>query len=185
MLSTENTMQPTVARTISRRQFLRGNFHKEKEDIRPPWALLENDFINTCTRCGDCIDKCPEKIIVKGDGGFPSINFNLGGCTFCQECVTACKEGALTISSTDHSPWGLIADISAKCISLHGVTCRSCADSCEEESISFHHQPGGISQPLIDTKSCTGCGSCVAPCPVHAIKVSENKVREEYNYEHN
>jgi len=185
MISIDNTMQSTVTRAISRRQFLRGDFHKKNEDIRPPWALRENDFTNTCSRCGECVDKCPEKIIVKGDGGFPSINFDLGGCTFCQECVTACDEGALAINSADQSPWGLIADISAKCISLHGVTCRSCADSCEEEAISFRHQLGGISQPLIDTKSCTGCGSCIATCPVHAIKVSENKVREGYNYEHN
>ena len=178
-------MRSTVTRTISRRQFLRGNFHKEKENIRPPWALQENEFTNTCSRCSECIDKCPEKIIVKGDGGFPTINFDLGGCTFCQECVAACEEGALAISSTDQLPWRLTADISTKCISLHGVTCRSCADSCEEEAISFLHQIGGISHPLIDTKSCTGCGSCLATCPVNAIKVSENKVREEYAYDHN
>ena len=178
-------MQSTVTRTISRRQFLRGNFHRKTENIRPPWALPEDDFINKCTRCSDCVDKCPEKIIVKGDGGFPSINFDLGGCTFCQECVATCDEGALSISSTDQSTWGLIADISAQCISLHGVTCLSCADSCEQEAISFRHQPGGISQPMIDTKSCTACWFCLAPCPVHAIKISENKIRDEYDYEHN
>lgn len=177
-------MQPTVTRTISRRQFLRGNFHKKAEDIRPPWALLENDFINVCSRCSECVDKCPEKIIVKGDGGFPIINFDLGGCTFCRECVTACNEGALTISSTDQSPWGLVADISVKCISLHGVTCLSCADSCEDEAISFLHQVGGLSRPEINTNSCTGCGSCVATCPVKAIKISEKTIREEYDYEY-
>lgn len=178
-------MLSTVTKTISRRQFLRGNFHKETENIRPPWASPESDFIDACSRCNKCIDKCPEMIIVKGDGGFPIVNFNLGGCTFCQECVTACDEGALSISSADQSPWNLIADFSAECISLHGVTCRSCADSCEEEAISFRYQVGGISQPEIDKKSCTGCGFCIATCPVKAIKVSEKRVCEEYDYEHN
>jgi ferredoxin-type protein NapF len=178
-------MPSTATKTISRRQFLRGNFHKENKDVRPPWAIQENDFIDACSRCNECVLKCPEKIIVKGDGGFPIINFNLGGCTFCQECVTACGDGALSISSTDQSPWSLIANISAKCISLHGVMCRSCADSCEEEVITFSHQLGGISHPEIESKSCTGCGACVATCPVNAIKISERKIREEYNYEHN
>ena len=178
-------MQSTVTKTISRRQFLRGNFRKETEKIRPPWALPENNFINACTRCNECIDKCPEKIIVKGDGGFPVINFDLGGCTFCQECVVTCNEGALSTSNTEHPPWNLIADFSTECISLYGVTCRACADSCEEEAISFRHQVGGISHPEIDTKSCTGCGYCVVTCPVKAIKISEKNICEEYDYEHN
>jgi ferredoxin-type protein NapF len=178
-------MQSTIAKTINRRQFLRGEIRGKTKSIRPPWALPENKFLENCSRCNKCIDKCPEKIIVKGDGGFPVINFEFGACTFCQDCVDVCDDAALSINNTEHPPWTLKAEITSECISLHGVTCRSCADSCEEESISFSYQLGGISQPEIDTKSCTGCGSCVATCPVTAIKVSEKKVCEEYAYDHN
>jgi ferredoxin-type protein NapF len=178
-------MQSTMPKSLSRRQFLRGNFRKNAESIRPPWSLAEGDFINACSRCNECVDKCPENIIVKGDGGYPVINFELGGCTFCQKCVAACDDGALTIDNTDQLPWNITADISSECISLQGVMCRSCSDSCEEEAISFRHQVGGISQPEIESKSCTGCGYCVVTCPVQAIKISEKKTHEEYDYEHN
>jgi len=178
-------MQSSVTKSISRRQFLRGNFHKNANRIRPPWSLVENEFINSCTQCNECVDKCPEKIIVKGDGGYPVINFDLGGCTFCQDCVAACDEGALTTNNTEQLPWNITANVSSECISLHGVACRSCADSCEEEAITFRLQVGGISQPEINTGSCTGCGFCIVTCPVKAIKISENKAHEEYNYEHN
>ena len=81
----------------SRRQLLRGQFlqslHSENAKIqginaiRPPWSVNEEDFTDKCTRCGDCILVCETQIIVKGDGGFPEIQFDKGECTFCQKCV--------------------------------------------------------------------------------------------------
>ena len=170
-------MPSTDTNTINRRQFLRGNFRQDTKSIRPPWALANSDFINACSRCNECVDKCPEKIIVKDEDGFPIVDFGPGGCTFCQACVAACADGALSKSNTEQLPWGLKADISKACISLHGVTCRACADSCEEEAISFRPQVGGVSLPEINTSSCTGCGFCLATCPVTAIKVSEKNER--------
>jgi ferredoxin-type protein NapF len=171
MISLDNTMQSTVTRTISRRQFLRGNFHEKKEDVRPPWALLENDFINTCSRCSECIDKCPEKIIVKGDGGFPMINFDLGECTFCEECVDACKTSAIVKTHAEASPWTLKAHIGQSCVAKKGVECRICGDSCEVEAIHFRYLRGAVAQPETDDSACTGCGACVATCPVNAVDI--------------
>lgn len=165
-------MQSTDSNAINRRQFLRGNFRRHIKAIRPPWALAAYDFINACSRCNECVDTCPEKIIVKDEDGFPIVDFKLGGCTFCRECVAACADGALSISHPEQLPWVLKADISRTCISLHGVTCHSCADSCEEEAILFRPQVGGVSLPEINTNLCTGCGFCLATCPVTAIRVS-------------
>ena len=157
---------------ISRRQFLRGSFREEEAPIRPPWALPEAAFLNTCTRCNECIDKCPEKIIVKGDGGFPAIDFSLGACTFCGDCVEACESDALFMNGSEQA-WNISVKISDDCLSLKGVTCRSCSDSCEQEAISFKYQLGGISEPATSKSLCIGCGACVAICPVKAINVVE------------
>ena len=32
--------------------------------VRPPGALLEEDFLATCIRCGRCADACPNRCIV-------------------------------------------------------------------------------------------------------------------------
>ncbi len=170
--------------TISRRHFLRGRFRKKENPIRPPWALLEDEFTSTCTQCKKCVLECPEKIIVRGEEGFPVVNFSLGGCTFCQKCVEVCDVNALSINSMEQPPWNLLAEVSTQCISMQGVACRSCADSCEEEAISFQLQVGGKSLPEINSASCTGCGSCIAFCPVNAIKVSNKRTREEVDYGH-
>ena len=61
----------------SRRGFLRGR-PRPRAEIRPPWALTEPAFSARCTRCGDCLTACPQKILVAGDGGFPTVDFARG-----------------------------------------------------------------------------------------------------------
>ncbi len=178
-------MQSTITNTFSRRQFLPGSITRSEKYTRPPWALPENEFIQVCTRCNGCMDKCPEEIIVRDGKGFPTINFKLGGCTFCQECIVACDESALSRTNTGQKPWKLCATISADCISSQGVTCRSCADSCDEQAISFDYVSSGISRPGLDMTSCTGCGFCVATCPVEVIRISEKTKNEAYEYGNN
>lgn len=139
--------------------------------LRPPWALAEAQFIERCTRCSACITACPQGIIIRGDGGFAAVDFSHGGCTFCGLCVAACAPGAL-LRQPEQPPWLYRAQIGEGCLAANGVMCRSCDDSCEPRALRFRPQPGGISLPLIDSASCTGCGSCVAPCPVDAIRVT-------------
>ena len=58
-----------------------------------PWAVAE--FTAACERCDDCIKACEESVLVAGDGGYPTVDFDRGGCTFCGACVRACQHGAL------------------------------------------------------------------------------------------
>jgi ferredoxin-type protein NapF len=178
-------MQTTDSKTINRRQFLRGDFRRKKPILRPPWAIAADDFTNACSRCMQCIDKCPENILVKAEDGFPTVNFELGGCSFCQQCVEVCDDAALLLSQSGQPAWALMAAISTDCISFHGVMCRSCADSCEEDAILFRHQLGSVSQPEINKKSCTACGFCVATCPVSAISIAADTRQEGDDYEGN
>lgn len=162
---------------VNRRQFFRGFAAKRGDPIRPPWALPELNFIDTCSRCSECVTICPERIIQKGSGGFPEINFDDGGCSFCGKCVDVCKDGAL-VKEEEGRPWGVVARVSDACISLHGVTCRACGDSCDEQAILFKIESRGVSRPIIDNSKCTGCGYCLKPCPVDALKFKDSREGE-------
>ena len=157
---------------MTRAQFLSGDWGARRPSVRPPWALAEDDFVARCTRCGDCLGACPTKILEKGRGGFPLVNFARGECTFCGKCVDACKPAALA-RREGTAPWTLKARIGDACLALQGVVCRSCGDRCQARAIRFRLAPGGVSRPALDGEACTGCGACVAVCPVDAITMGE------------
>lgn len=152
----------------SRRSFLRGRLQADAPSLRLPWALDDSTFTEHCTRCSDCLRACPEQIIVKGDGGFPQIDFNAGGCTFCHACVDVCQQ---PVFRREGSPWSALAVISQQCLTQQQVFCQNCKDACDANAIRFRFGAGGISFPQIDSNACTGCGACVAPCPTHAIEI--------------
>lgn len=157
---------------ISRMQFLRGDISGKKSPIRPPWSGNEIVFTNTCDSCGDCIDSCPTQIIQQGRGGHPVVHFEKGECLFCGDCVDACSKDAL--KKTNHpSTWSVKANIdNDNCIAFKNVECRSCYDPCENSSIKMTPQLGGVSTPLLNTSTCTGCGACFSTCPVKAISLN-------------
>ncbi len=154
---------------VSRAQFLRGDFKGKKMPLRPPWALDENSFLNTCTSCGECISHCPTHIIKSARAKLPIIDFTSGECLFCEQCVDACKPRAL-VKTEEKKPWSIKASIdAAKCLAHKGVECRSCYDPCEARAIMMPPRLGGISIPIISTNTCTGCGACFSVCPVQAV----------------
>ncbi len=158
---------------INRAQFLRGDLSGKQVPIRPPWALPEARFAELCSGCGECLDACPDGIIVAGRGKLPQVNFKLGECDFCGECVEACRIGALDREQSE--PWDIRAEIQGNCLSLNAIVCRSCGDACEPRAIGFRIEPGGVSRPELTTESCTGCGACLAVCPVDAVHLCSSK----------
>ena len=167
-----------MIKAVSRAQFIRGDVLGNRSQPRPPWARSEQLFTELCTRCDACIKACAEKILVRGQGGFPQVDFMRGECTFCQACLTACQEGAL---SADTSPaWLLKAVIEDTCLAYRGVACMTCAEQCEMEAIHFQPRIGGVPFPIIDMDSCTGCGACYKPCPNRAIRLLDT---DTYNPE--
>lgn len=149
----------------ARRAFLRGR-PARPDPVRPPWAAPRH-FTDLCTRCGACAGACAEGTIVHGDGGYPEVDFSLGACTFCGACADACPEPAFLRPA---DPWRLTLRIAAGCMA-ESVVCRSCADACPERALRFPRVVGGA-RPEIDASACTGCGACVAPCPVAAISLT-------------
>ncbi len=135
-----------------------------------PWITDSENFINNCTQCGNCITACPEKIIVVGDGGFPNIDFRQGECTFCKKCVINCEQD-LFVDCDTQVAWQKKALVSEQCVALSGVYCRSCAESCEAQALTF--KLGISAVPQIENELCSGCGACVSPCPTQAIEIKE------------
>ena len=162
---------------LSRRSLLRGRL-KPSEAVRLPWTLGEDHFTDHCSRCDACIKACPEKIITKGDGGFPALDFRQGECTFCQDCVDACPEPLFSDPKTT-SPWGYKAIIQDNCLTHKGVHCQSCQDNCEPWAIRFPPRLGGVAQPQVDFDDCTGCGACITACPADAIKLQLPPAEEQ------
>lgn len=166
---------------LKRRAFLRGKISRQDiNTIRPPWTIKASLFIDTCTRCDKCITACPEKIIFRGDGGYPEINFQQGECTFCAKCVDACETSAFINLPANkkidslieiEKPWELHISFDKSCLSLNAVVCRACADNCDEQAINFQLKIGGISEPQFLQNDCTGCGACISVCPVRAVKI--------------
>jgi ferredoxin-type protein NapF len=166
----------------SRRALFRGRF-SQKGKVQPvitmPWMLPLETFTDKCTRCSECIDVCPESVLEKGDGGFPTINFQKGECTFCGDCVDACDMPVF--KSKEEKPWDLVAEIvkdasasvslDGACMAYQGVMCQSCKDVCDVRAVKLNYSALGMPVPEVNNELCTGCGACVSVCPTSAIKI--------------
>ncbi len=158
-----------MATPLTRRQLLRGDPAGRRPVVRPPWATTR--FHADCTRCDACLPACPERILVRGDGGFPEADFRRGECTFCGDCVVACAPRALQRPTPAAPPWRHVAQVAPGCLEAQGVHCRACADPCPEAAVRFRPGAAPRTLPSIDAAACTGCGACVAPCPVGAVQI--------------
>lgn len=155
---------------LSRRQLFSGHL-KRSLPYRPPWAVSEVLFDNTCTNCGDCIEVCPLHILSFGRGRLPVIDFSQNECTFCGECEAVCEVNALQ-KKADQAVWDLSIEIKPDCLSINRITCRSCGDHCNYDAIQFRLELGGKATPIISAENCMGCGACIAICPNQSIKIT-------------
>lgn len=159
-----------MANLARRRLFTR----KEDKPLQLlPWIKDAQVFFDQCSRCESCVSRCPEKIIIKGEAGFPTIDFNRGECTFCYQCAEVCDEPLFLPQS--QTPWTLNVKVASSCLAIQGVTCRSCEDHCETEAISFTPRLGGPAIPQIDSDLCNGCGACLSPCANNSLNMIANE----------
>ncbi|MBD8527462.1 ferredoxin-type protein NapF [Pseudomarimonas arenosa] len=155
---------------LGRRAWLRGEQHPG-EALRPPPAIAEADFLDRCTRCDACLRACPEQVLVRGDGGWPEFNPQLGECSFCMDCSAACTEGALDPAAA--RPWLFTAKLDVEgCLARQGVHCQTCRDACSHRALQFVISSQPV-PPRVQSDFCTGCGGCVAVCPSNALRLEQ------------
>jgi ferredoxin-type protein NapF len=167
-------------KSISRAQFLRGDWRGDKPEIRPPWAGANEVFSAACNGGGDCVKACPRNILKLSPRGLPLVDFSNSECTFCGDCVDACPTGALHRDNKHHErPWQLTALISDQCLSINGTQCERCIESCPIDAIVARPALHGRMHMSIRDSVCNGCGACVNGCPVKAVSIQDFSRRKQ------
>ena len=157
--------------------------------LRPPGALIEDDFLATCVRCGQCIKACPTHclqpaMLQSGLTGImtPVAQMRIGPCdNNCNACGTVCPTDAIRELNLDEKPYAKIGNAiitPGRCVVWEqSRKCLVCDEHCPYGAIYWREVDGGDRRPFVDENKCNGCGQCEAACPVEgeaAIRVHPN-----------
>lgn len=148
-----------------------GDFHSRLPglSLRPPGALPEQQFTDTCTRCGRCVEVCPAQCIRidvagKRGGGAPYIDADVSPCVVCDSlaCMNACPSGALSPVPLVEIDMGAAVWRAEHCIRTRDEECRLCAEKCPMGTAAIDVVGKAI---VINPLGCVGCGVCQHYCP--------------------
>jgi polyferredoxin len=157
--------------------------------IRPPGALPEDEFLDRCIRCGECMKVCPTNglhptLFEAGlEGvGTPMLVPSLGYCDYeCNACSQVCPTGAIRsvpLAEKKELKIGTAYFNKNKCYPWNeNLDCLVCEEHCPtpEKSIKFwdvevYEQETNrvitVKRPYVVTETCIGCGICETKCPL-------------------
>jgi MauM/NapG family ferredoxin protein len=156
--------------------------------IRPPGALEEPKFLQTCVRCGECMKVCitgglQPTLLEAGLEGIwtPVLVPRIGFCEFrCTLCSQVCPTGAikrLPLEEKQEVRLGHAAIDKGRCLPFaHATPCIVCEETCPTpqkaiwvEEVTVRDREGNpvrLQQPHVDLTKCIGCGACEKHCPV-------------------
>lgn len=135
--------------------------------LRPPGALPDLEFLDACSRCGECVKACPVGAIVTSPdvaGNAPHILAERQPCTLCDAlaCMTACPTGALSFVPRLQIRMGRAHWGAGKCLRSGGELCTLCVEACPLGSAALDINSDG---EIVVHDACTGCGVCQFVCP--------------------
>ena len=142
--------------------------------LRPPGAVREQLFGDTCSRCGECAKVCPAQCIVINEAvadGTPFIVARESPCVVCDElaCTQHCPSGALLpLTHASQIRMGLAIVDAQRCVRSHGEDCELCVTHCPlGEAAICINDDGAIEV----RRGCTGCGVCERACPTEPASI--------------
>lgn len=151
---------------------LRDGKERPNEDqlLRPPGARLpDEDFLEKCTSCMDCVEACPPGAIFSIEDAsrklIPVISPTRKPCVLCDSvpCSSACPEDALLSPEGPEKIRIGIAKVNPRtCRSFHGHVCDACFQACPFPNTAIMMVGG---RPIVGSGFCTGCGLCELACP--------------------
>ena len=159
--------------------------------IRPPAALEEDDFVNRCIRCGNCMKVCITNglqpvMLQAGPAAIwtPHLVPETGYCEYrCTLCGRACPTGAIPAISQERKMTvrlGLAEIDRSICLPwASGTECLVCQEHCpvSDKAIRLNTYGGGPAKPYIEEELCVGCGICQNKCPVRPVRAVRVSVK--------
>ena len=159
--------------------------------VRPPGALKEEKFLNSCLRCGNCMKVCITNglqpvMLQCGLQGIwtPRLVPEIGYCEYnCTLCGNVCPTNAiprLSLNEKRNTKLGTAVIDRSICLPWAKKSqCIVCQEHCPVPSKAIKlesEETGGnnLLRPYIDTYLCIGCGICQNKCPIRpqrAVKV--------------
>jgi ferredoxin-type protein NapG len=144
---------------------------KRPPPLRPPGMMHELMLVNTCTKCGLCVQECPAHAIkpLGADwgkaAGTPYIDARKQPCVLCTglRCTHVCPSGALIPVYVNRDVvMGTAVVDEQRCLTWTGQACDKCMKQCPAPGAIVAGDDGRI---RIDADTCVGCGLCEHVCP--------------------
>lgn len=157
--------------------------------LRPPGAIKEDLFLNTCIKCGSCVVACKFDTLKLADLSLGVSSFNTPiftpreiPCYLCEDfpCVKACPTDALNKKSLmknnkfeiSKAKMGLALIEPNSCIAFFGIQCDVCYRACPfmDKALKQVFEPNTRTKkhanliPSVDATYCVGCGKCEHAC---------------------
>lgn len=148
--------------------------------IRPPGSLPEDQFIDRCIRCSECMKVCPTNGIQPAltEAGIlglwtPVLVPRIGECTQnCNLCSQVCSTQAIQPFEIREKSWLFIGRAvidRSQCIAWNSdKQCLVCDEHCSYHAL-YWKRVDGIKRPFVDEHKCVGCGICENACPIQPL----------------
>jgi MauM/NapG family ferredoxin protein len=155
--------------------------------IRPPGAVPEEEFLQRCVRCAECMKVCIGRtlqpaLFAAGPIGLwtPLVVPRVGYCEYnCTLCGQVCPTGAiapLKLSEKQKNVIGLAVIKKDRCLPFaKSIECLVCEEHCptgekaivmEEKEVLIDGEVRILKFPRVVDRLCIGCGICETKCPV-------------------